>query len=196
MHMGNSHNSSKGGDSTDQVQKLVNDAIVQYPVVIFSKTYCPFCTKAKSYIAKEGKSIPGFCPPKVFELDNMGQQGRAIQAHLAQTTGRGTVPNVFIGGTSVGGGDEMQRYSNTGVLSQMLSQALEQFSATDNTTSLDQNQSDVEPVLEHTPVNQTVTSEQLYQDTASGNPRVTETDPDEPHVGEQTLIWSALIWRA
>lgn len=187
VNMGNSHNSSKGGDATDQVQKLVCDAIAEYPVVIFSKTYCPFCTKAKSYIAKEGKGIPGFRAPKVFELDNMGQQGRAIQAHLAQTTGRGTVPNVFIGGTPVGGGDEMQHFSNTGVLKQMLSQALEQFSATDNTISEDQHPSNVDTVQEHTPANECVSSEPSHRDPASVHPRTTETEPENSPVGKQML---------
>jgi hypothetical protein len=44
------------------------------------------------------------------ELDTMvpARQGEALQRRLARVTGRTTVPNVFIGGEAVGGGDEVE----------------------------------------------------------------------------------------
>lgn len=104
-------------------EQIVTDAIRTYPVVIFSKTYCPYCHSAKSNIAKAGKSVSGFQDPKIFELDNMGTQGSQIQSYLATLTGRRTVPNVFIGGTTVGGGSEVAALAASGTLEQMLSQA-------------------------------------------------------------------------
>lgn len=103
-------------------EQIVTDAIQNNPVVIFSKTYCPFCISAKSDIKLAGKEVDGFLPPKIFELDTMRSQGSGIQDYLATLTGRRTVPNVFIGGVTVGGG-EVQGYASSGVLKQMLAQA-------------------------------------------------------------------------
>lgn len=56
----------------------------------------------------------------------MGSRGRAIQAYLGEMTGRSTVPNVFIAAESVGGGDEVQSYANSGALKKMLTDAFAQ----------------------------------------------------------------------
>lgn len=124
--MGNSHTSDEA--LPVQAETLVNEAISTYPVVMFSKTYCPYCVSAKSHISSAGEQVDGFQPVKVFELNLMGKLGRAVQSHLANKTGRSTVPNVFIGGKPVGGGDEIQGYFNRGVLAQMLTQAPERLS--------------------------------------------------------------------
>lgn len=42
--------------------------------------------------------------------------GAALQATLAQMTGRRTVPNVLIQGKSIGGGDDMQHLDDTDTL--------------------------------------------------------------------------------
>lgn len=44
--------------------------------------------------------------PYVVELDKH-ELGLALQARLADLTGRRTVPNVLINGVSIGGGDEI-----------------------------------------------------------------------------------------
>lgn len=123
--MGNStgkQDSSAMGSDTS-AEEIVTNAIRTYPVVIFSKTYCPYCHSAKSDIVKAGQSVSGFQEPKIFELDNMGVQGSQIQSYLATLTGRRTVPNVFIGGTTVGGGSEVAALAASGTLEQTLSQA-------------------------------------------------------------------------
>lgn len=56
------------------------------PAVIFSKTYCPYCDLAKNNLTAEGGKF------EVIELDQR-DDGSAIQAALAQLTGRRTVPN-------------------------------------------------------------------------------------------------------
>lgn len=114
---------NKSAKSSTDPKTLVDEAISRYPVVIFSKTYCPYCHSAKSNIRRAGAEVANFAPPKIFELDTMSSQGRAIQSYLAKLTGRRTVPNVFIGGQSVGGGDEIAGYANRNVLKQMLTQA-------------------------------------------------------------------------
>lgn len=102
---------------------LVTEAVTNHPVVIFSKTYCPFCHSAKDDIAAASKSVANMPSPKIFELDNMGPLGQAVQASLAETTGRRTVPNVFIAGNPVGGGSEIAAFASRGVLKQMLAKA-------------------------------------------------------------------------
>eukprot|EP00177_Eucheuma_denticulatum_P000761 GFKZ01001373.1.p1 GENE.GFKZ01001373.1~~GFKZ01001373.1.p1 ORF type:complete len:659 (+),score=88.98 GFKZ01001373.1:86-2062(+) len=124
--MGNKYGKSSPYNAA---KSLVEDAISTHPVVIFSKTYCPYCHSAKSDIRNAGASVANFTPPKVFELDRMGADGRAIQAYLAELTGRRTVPNVFIGGRSVGGGDDIAGYARRNVLKQMLTQAPDRLAA-------------------------------------------------------------------
>lgn len=102
---------------------LVQQAVTSHPVVIFSKTYCPFCHSAKADIASASKSVSDLPSPTIFELDRMGTLGAQVQAELASRTGRRTVPNVFIGGTSVGGGDEVNSMSRSGILKQVVAQA-------------------------------------------------------------------------
>ena len=49
--------------------------------------------------------------------------GAAIQHSVGNTTGRNTVPSVFIGGSCVGGGDETAALHRTGKLEGLLSAA-------------------------------------------------------------------------
>lgn len=128
MKMGNFFFKSKASPvSPAEIEAFVTKAITTHPVVIFSKTYCPSCVSAKSDIAGVGKSVANFAGAQVCEMDTMGAKGAAIQAHLAQRTGRRTVPNVFIGGQPVGGGDDISAFKRRGVLAQMITQAPEQL---------------------------------------------------------------------
>lgn len=46
--------------------------------------------------------------------------GSQIQDALYQLTGRRTVPNVFIRGTSIGGGDDTEQLYHSGKLQEMV----------------------------------------------------------------------------
>ena len=54
-------------------------------------------------------------PPYVVELDEHAL-GPALQATLADSTGRRTVPNVLISGKSIGGGDDVEALHRDGKL--------------------------------------------------------------------------------
>ncbi|KAL3779726.1 hypothetical protein ACHAWO_011583 [Cyclotella atomus] len=95
------------------ISKVVSD----HPVVIFSKSFCSYCHRAKEAMEAEGAK------PLVFELDFMGRDGRKVQEALEEMTGRRTVPNVFVGGKSIGGGSETVEYHESGMLKQMLLKA-------------------------------------------------------------------------
>lgn len=73
------------------------------PMIIFSKSYCPFSKKAKGVLLDKYVIEP---PPHVVELDEH-LLGAKIQARLAELTGRKTVPNIVVSGKSIGGSDEI-----------------------------------------------------------------------------------------
>ncbi|KAJ5660155.1 hypothetical protein N7507_006606 [Penicillium longicatenatum] len=81
----------------------LNDILKRAPIIIFSKSYCPYSMKAK-HILLEGYTISP--APFVVELDKH-PIGKEIQALLKETTDRGTVPNILVNGKSIGGGDDI-----------------------------------------------------------------------------------------
>lgn len=83
-------------------------------VVIFSKSYCPFCSKTKELFQDLGVS-----DAKIYELDTMAD-GADIQAALMDISGQRTVPNVFIDGQHIGGNDNVQAANNSGKLKELL----------------------------------------------------------------------------
>lgn len=86
------------------------------PVVVFSKSYCPFCVQVKKLFTDLGVTF------KAVELDSESD-GSEIQAALAQWTGQRTVPNVFIGGNHIGGCDSTTNLQNQGKLVPLLTSA-------------------------------------------------------------------------
>ncbi|CAM9334502.1 unnamed protein product [Hapterophycus canaliculatus] len=64
----------------------------KHGVVVYSKTYCPFCVKAKKALDEIGAKY------ELIELDKV-ENGSAVQDALQTITGQRSVPNVFIGGT-------------------------------------------------------------------------------------------------
>ncbi|RPD78693.1 glutaredoxin [Lentinus tigrinus ALCF2SS1-7] len=76
----------------------------QYPLVVFSKTYCPYSQRAKTLLA----SYEIEPAPKIIEL-NVRSDGPQVQAILARLTGRNTVPNILLKGSSIGGSDDIHQ---------------------------------------------------------------------------------------
>ena len=76
-----------------------------HPVVIYSKTYCPWCRNIKMLF----RSIDGL-DVKIHELDQH-EHGPAIQQALAAIISKGgqttTVPQVFVWAKHVGGHDDV-----------------------------------------------------------------------------------------
>ncbi|TBU31704.1 thioredoxin-like protein [Dichomitus squalens] len=90
----------------------------QYPLVVFSKTYCPYSQKAKALLNSYGITPP----PKVVEL-NVRSDGPQVQAILARLTGRRTVPNIILKGSSLGGSDDITKLHNEHRLQRLLEEA-------------------------------------------------------------------------
>ncbi|CAN0904253.1 unnamed protein product [Linum grandiflorum] len=76
------------------------DLVSSNAVVVFSKSYCPYCTTVKKLFDQLGAAY------KAVELDKESD-GAEIQAALGQWTGQKTVPNVFIAAKHIGGCDDL-----------------------------------------------------------------------------------------
>ena len=99
--------------STMSVVEEINSAIAKNDVVVFSKSYCPFCTKTKTLFKEINVNA------KIFELDLMSD-GDVYQSELQKMTNQRTVPNVFVKGKHVGGNDDTQKARASGKLAEML----------------------------------------------------------------------------
>ncbi|XP_059642274.1 glutaredoxin [Cornus florida] len=86
------------------------------PVVVFSKSYCPYCVSVKKLLTEVGATF------KAIELDTESD-GSEVQSALREWTGQRTVPNVFIGGNHIGGCDATTGMHNQGKLVPLLTQA-------------------------------------------------------------------------
>ncbi|KAK4170137.1 putative monothiol glutaredoxin-6 precursor [Cladorrhinum sp. PSN259] len=86
-----------------EVEVALNGILEQSPVIIFSKSYCPYSKLAKGILLDKYVIEP---KPYVVELD-LHPLGKEMQARLGEITGRRTVPNIMIYGKSIGGGDDI-----------------------------------------------------------------------------------------
>ena len=86
--------------STQDEQAQINKIIKSFDVVMFSKSWCPFCTKAKKLFEKGGVQC------KSIEMDLMAN-GHKLHEALKQVSGQETVPNIYVGGRYIGGYDDM-----------------------------------------------------------------------------------------
>uniref|UniRef100_A0A8C5A0U7 Thioredoxin-disulfide reductase n=1 Tax=Gadus morhua TaxID=8049 RepID=A0A8C5A0U7_GADMO len=84
----------------------IQELIESNQVVVFSKSYCPFCVKVKDLF----KDLDVKC--NVVELD-LVDEGTNYQELLVEMTGQKTVPNVFINKTHVGGWDKTKQEAAT-----------------------------------------------------------------------------------
>jgi thioredoxin reductase (NADPH) len=95
--------------TADEVKRKVEDFIKANVVSIFSKTYCPYCTKVKDLFKELG------VPYGVIELD-IEHDGPSIQETLVEMTKQKTVPNVFINGEHIGGCDAVTKLHSDNLL--------------------------------------------------------------------------------
>ena len=111
---------SASGPAAAMAAEEVAAAIKQHKALIFSKSYCPYCDKAKDAI-RSALGQPGIAATEVWELDER-QDGGEVQAALG-FTGATTVPRVFVGGKFLGGGDDTARAAKDGTLLKLAREA-------------------------------------------------------------------------
>lgn len=95
---------------------FVNEQIESNDVMIFSKSYCPYCESTKRLFENmEGVNA------NVVELD-LRDDGDAIRDALLEKSGQKTFPNVFVKGTHIGGNDETQLAAKMGKIKKILAE--------------------------------------------------------------------------
>ena len=102
--------------SAKQIQTFIQSEVTNHPVVIFSKSYCPYCRQTKQLFQYLGVQA------QIHELDTM-DNGALMQRTLLQMTGQRTVPSVFVNGTHVGGNDDVQEMHRNGSLAKALKES-------------------------------------------------------------------------
>ncbi|ORZ39524.1 thioredoxin-like protein, partial [Catenaria anguillulae PL171] len=96
-----------------KIAQRVSQIIAENGVAVFSKSYCPYCIKAKDTLKALNQ------PFYALELDQI-DDGSAIQNHLAELTGQRTVPNIFIKGKHIGGCSDLLDLKAKGELAKLL----------------------------------------------------------------------------
>ncbi|ORZ17036.1 thioredoxin-like protein [Absidia repens] len=76
---------------------------MSHPLIVFSKTYCPYSKKAKAIL----DSFDYSSPYHIVEVD-LRDDGDKVKQALGEISGRYTFPNVFVQGTSIGGASEIE----------------------------------------------------------------------------------------
>jgi len=104
-------------EAMEEAKHFVDGLVSSHKIVVLSKTYCPYCVRAKDI-------LKGY-PLKSDEIEIVELERRpdcsAIQAYCKEITGASSVPRIFIGGKSIGGCDDLTKLKNSGQLDTLLS---------------------------------------------------------------------------
>ena len=92
-----------------QVKSLIDE----HKVLIFSKSYCPFCRKTKELLDSKGVKYHSI---ELNEVEDGAELHQALKTH----SGHPTVPNVYIGGVHIGGNDHTEAAAESGKLKEAL----------------------------------------------------------------------------
>ncbi|KRZ43693.1 Glutaredoxin-C6 [Trichinella pseudospiralis] len=101
---------------SEMAKQFILETVQKYPVAVFSKLTCPFCTKVKEMfnfyeLPKEKYTI--------VELDGRPDEEQLKEVFQSMTGAR-TVPRIFINGQCIGGCDNMTKLHQSGELGRML----------------------------------------------------------------------------
>ncbi len=96
----------------DKVKSLIKSG----KVLVFSKTYCPYCDEAKQIFHTAEVKF------EAFELDTL-PDGEAMQKALLEITGQKTVPNIFVAENHIGGCSDLKAKIANGQIIDILESA-------------------------------------------------------------------------
>jgi len=82
-------------------------------VEVYTTTFCPFCTRAKSLLRSKGVA---------FDEIDVTDDDELREKMVEMAGGRRTVPEIFINGRIVGGFDELRALEVQGKLDELLAQ--------------------------------------------------------------------------
>ncbi|KAG1751374.1 thioredoxin-like protein [Suillus paluster] len=90
----------------------------EYPLVIFSKSFCPHSKRAKKLLKTYNLSPP----PKIIEVD-LRDDGDFLKLILTRLTDHSTFPNIILDGKELGGNDDLHTLRAQGKLKKMFENA-------------------------------------------------------------------------
>ncbi|MEM1264412.1 MAG: pyridoxal-phosphate dependent enzyme [Pseudomonadota bacterium] len=100
---------------------FVDDVIGTEKVVMFALEWCEFCWSVRKLFAAAGIAFHSVDLDSVaFQKDNLGGE---IRVDLRARTGAPTIPQIFVGGTHIGGATDAFDRFNDGSLKEMLAAA-------------------------------------------------------------------------
>lgn len=79
-------------------------------IEIYTKSYCPFCKRAKALLDSKGVSY------QEYEIST----DAALQQEMVTRSQRRTVPQVFIDNQHIGGSDDLVAAEQNGLLDELL----------------------------------------------------------------------------
>ncbi len=83
-------------------------------VEIYTKAFCPYCSRALSLL--KGRGVP-------YDEHDVTMGGSLKAEMVERTSGRLTVPQIFIGDAHIGGCDDLVDADRSGKLDRLLSAA-------------------------------------------------------------------------
>ena len=81
-------------------------------IIMYSKSYCPFCVKAKQLLKNKNLDVT--------EID-ITNDPDLIEEMMSKSSGRKSVPQIFIGDLHVGGFDDLSALNQKGELDKIVS---------------------------------------------------------------------------
>ncbi len=94
-------------------------------ITVYSKAWCPYCMAARALLEDKGVA---------FETIDIGKAPERRGEMLERSSGRNTVPQIFVGDTHVGGFDELNALDRAGRLDALLA-SVSNDSATTSTNT-------------------------------------------------------------
>ena len=81
-------------------------------IEVYTQAWCPYCSRALNLLTKKGAAFE--------EIDAPGGSPERASA-IQRSGGRTSVPQIFIGGSHIGGCDDLMALDRAGKLDAMLS---------------------------------------------------------------------------
>ncbi|KAL2146633.1 hypothetical protein VTI28DRAFT_3132 [Corynascus sepedonium] len=106
----------------EAAQKKAQQLIDDNGVMVFSKSYCPYCNNTKRIL--DGLNAKY----KAIEL-NQEEDGDDIQNALLKLSGQRTVPNIFINRIHIGGNSDLEAVAKNGKDGKSLEELLKEAGA-------------------------------------------------------------------
>uniref|UniRef100_A0ABI7XA72 thioredoxin-disulfide reductase (NADPH) n=1 Tax=Felis catus TaxID=9685 RepID=A0ABI7XA72_FELCA len=100
-------------EAREELRRRLLGLIEGNRVMIFSKSYCPHCTRVKELFSSLGVQC------NILELDQV-DDGANVQEMLSEITNQRTVPNIFVNKVHMGGCDRTFQAHQSGLLQKLL----------------------------------------------------------------------------